>query len=228
MGIWIVSTLGYYKCCEHLSTSFYVNMFSVLLGICLGVELLCHMVSLYLIFWKTGKLFSNWFVPLKGLMLKLKLQYFGHLIRRTDSFEKTLILGNIEGGRRRERQRMSWRASPTQWTWVWVNSGSWWWTGRPGMLQSMGSQRIRHDWESRLNWTCTILHSHQQCMRVSVSPHPHQHLLLFFHYNYPVCVKVVSHCGFDLHFCNEGGCEGFFMCSLSTCIHNSCACFVAD
>ena len=106
MDIWIVSTLGYYKCCEHLSTSFYVNMFSVLLGICLGVESLCHMVSLYLIFWKTGKLFSNWFVPLKGL--KLKLQYFGHLMWRTDSFEKTLILGNIEGGRRRGRQRMRW------------------------------------------------------------------------------------------------------------------------
>jgi len=43
-------------------------------------------------------------------------------------------------------------ASPTQWTWFWVNSGSWWWTGRPGMLQSMGSQRIRHDWATELNW----------------------------------------------------------------------------
>ena len=106
MDIWIVSTLGYYKCCEHLSTSFYVNMFSVLLGICLGVESLCHMVSLYLIFWKTGKLFSNWFVPLKGL--KLKLQYFGHLMWRTDSFEKTLMLGKIEGRRRRGWQRRKW------------------------------------------------------------------------------------------------------------------------
>ena len=43
-------------------------------------------------------------------------------------------------------------ASPTWWTWVWVNSGSWWWTGRPGVLQSMGSQRVRHDWETELNW----------------------------------------------------------------------------
>ena len=41
---------------------------------------------------------------------------------------------------------------PTQWTWVWVNSGSWWWTGRPGVLQSMGSQRVRHDWATELNW----------------------------------------------------------------------------
>ena len=43
--------------------------------------------------------------------------------------------------------------SPPQWTWVWVNSGSWWWTGRPGMLQFMGSQRVRHDWATELNWT---------------------------------------------------------------------------
>ena len=53
---------------------------------------------------------------LEGLMLKLKLQYFGHLIRRTDSFEKTLVLGKIEDGRRRGWQRMRWMASPTQWT----------------------------------------------------------------------------------------------------------------
>ena len=48
-----------------------------------------------------------------------------------------------------------WMASPTQWTWVWVNSGSWWWTGRPDVLQSMGSQRVRHDWVTELNWTIT-------------------------------------------------------------------------
>ena len=46
-----------------------------------------------------------------------------------------------------------WMASPTQWTWIWVNSGSWWWTGNPGMLQSMGLQRVRHDWATDLNWT---------------------------------------------------------------------------
>ena len=45
-----------------------------------------------------------------------------------------------------------WMASPTQWTWVWVNSGNWWWTGRPGVLQFMGSQRIRHDWATEMNW----------------------------------------------------------------------------
>ena len=46
-----------------------------------------------------------------------------------------------------------WMASPTRWMWVWVNSGSWWWTGRPGVLQFMGSQRVRHDWATELNWT---------------------------------------------------------------------------
>ena len=64
---------------------------------------------------------------LEGLMLKLKLQYFGRLIRRVDSLEKFPMLGGIGGRRRRGRQRMRWLdASPTQWTWVWVNSRSWW------------------------------------------------------------------------------------------------------
>jgi len=49
-----------------------------------------------------------------------------------------------------------WMASPTRWTWVWVNSGSWWWTGRPGVLQFMGSQRVGHDWATELNWTDTL------------------------------------------------------------------------
>ena len=66
---------------------------------------------------------------LKGLMLKLKLQYFGHLMWRTDLFEITLMLGKIEGGRRRWWQRRRWLDCITGWcTWVWVNSGSWWWT----------------------------------------------------------------------------------------------------
>ena len=60
---------------------------------------------------------------------------------------KDLMLGKIEGRRRRGRQRIKcWMASPTQWTWVWVSSMGWWWTGKPGMLQFVGSQRIRHDW----------------------------------------------------------------------------------
>ena len=89
---------------------------------------------------------------LEGLILKLKLQYFGHLMWRTDSLEKTLMLEKIEVGRRGWQRWDGWMASLTQWTWVWVNSGSWWWTGSPGVLQSTGSQRVRHDWGTELNW----------------------------------------------------------------------------
>ena len=88
---------------------------------------------------------------LEGLMLKLKLQYFGHLMW-TDSLEKTLNAGKDwkweEKGNTEDDDCM---ASPTQWTWVWVNSRSWWGTGRPGILQSMGSQRVGHDWVTVLN-----------------------------------------------------------------------------
>ena len=91
---------------------------------------------------------------LEGLMLKLKLQFFGHLMWRADSFEKTLMLGKFEGRKRTgDSGKGGWMASPTQWIWVWVNSGSLWWRGRPGLLQSMGSQRVRQDWATELNWT---------------------------------------------------------------------------
>ena len=91
---------------------------------------------------------------LEGLMLKLKLQYFGYLMQRADSLEKTLMLGGIgAGGEGDDRGWDDWMASRTPGTWVWVNSGSLWWTGRPGMLRFMGSQRVGHDWATELNWT---------------------------------------------------------------------------
>ena len=87
---------------------------------------------------------------LEGLMLKLKLQYFGHLMWRADSLEKTLMLVKIEGRRWRGWQRMRWLdGSPTWWTWVWAISGSWWWTWKPGVLQSMGLQIVGHDLETK-------------------------------------------------------------------------------
>ena len=88
----------------------------------------------------------------EGLMLKLKLQYFGHLIWRTDSLEKTLMLGRLEGRSKWDDRRWDgWMASPSQLTWIWASSGSWWRTGKPDMLQSMGLQRIRHEWATELN-----------------------------------------------------------------------------
>ena len=90
-------------------------------------------------------------------MLKLKLQYFGHLMRRTNSL-KPLMLGKMKaGGEGDDKGWDGWMASVTQWTWVWVNSRSWWWTGRPGVMQSMGLQRVRQDWVTELNWTDRFL-----------------------------------------------------------------------
>ena len=90
---------------------------------------------------------------LEGLMLKLKLQYSGHLMWRVDSLEKTLMLGGLGAGGGDERGWDGWMTSLTWWTWVWVNSGSWWWTGRPGVLWFMGLQRVGHDWATELSWT---------------------------------------------------------------------------
>ena len=92
------------------------------------------------------------------------------LIGRTDAKAETPILwpphvkswligkdwsweGLGAGGEGDDRGWDGWMASPSRWTWVWVNSGSWWLTGRPGMLQSMGSKRVGHDWVTELNWT---------------------------------------------------------------------------
>ena len=89
---------------------------------------------------------------LKRLMLKLRLQYFGHLMQRTDYWKRPWCWERLKtGGEGDDRGWDYWVASPTQWTSVWVKSWSWWWTGRPGMLQSMGSQKS--DTTDRLNWT---------------------------------------------------------------------------
>ena len=106
-------------------------------------------------------------------------------MRRADTFEKTLMLGKIEGRRRREQQRMRrWDGSLTRWTWVWVSSGSWWWTRKPGMLQAMGSQRAGHNWATELS---TTVHSHQQKFTEGlVALQYHQYLLLpDFNYYHP-------------------------------------------
>ena len=90
----------------------------------------------------------------EGMMLKLKLQYFGHLMWRVDSLERLWCWeGSGAWGEGDDRGWDGWMASLTRWTWVWVNSGSWWWTGRPGMLRFMGLQRVRQDWATDLIWS---------------------------------------------------------------------------
>ena len=100
---------------------------------------------------------------LEGLMLKLKLQYFGHHMWRVDSLEKTDAgrdWGQEEKGTT-EDEMAGW------YHWLdgreWVNSGSWWWTGRPGVLQFIGSQRVGHDWVTELNWIANDVEHGKKC-----------------------------------------------------------------
>ena len=89
---------------------------------------------------------------LEGLMLKLKLQYFGYLMLRTDSKWPWCWEWLKTWGEGDDRRWDGWMASPTWWTCVWARSRSWWWIGRPGMLLSMRLQRVRYDWVTELNW----------------------------------------------------------------------------
>ena len=160
--IWNTSWIFLYPCTGTCSSSLYPSSFSMCAaGASTKIdafELWCWR-RLLRVPWTTRR--SNQFslketspgCSLEGMMLRVKLQYVGHLMRRVDSLEKTLMLGGIgAGGEGDDRGWNGWMASPTQCKWVWVNSGSWWWTGRPGVLWFMGSQRVGHDWATELNW----------------------------------------------------------------------------
>ena len=95
----------------------------------------------------------------EGLMPKLKCQYFGHLMWTASSLENIQLLGKIKGKRKSGQQRMRWSDSITDSTWIWANSGRWWRTGKPGMLQSMGSQRLGYN---LANWVCLATEQQQQ------------------------------------------------------------------
>jgi len=101
-------------------------------------------------------------------MLKLKLQYFGHLMQRANSLEKSWCWERLrvkgEGG---YRGLDGWVASSTQWTWVWANSGRWWRTGKPGMLQSMGSQRVKHDLATEQQSITYIVYTSCPCLHMA-------------------------------------------------------------
>ena len=90
---------------------------------------------------------------LKGLMVQLKLQYVATWSKELTHWKRRWCWERLKvGGEGDDRGWDGWMASLIQWTLVWINSGSWWWTGRPGVLQSMGSQRVGHDWATELNW----------------------------------------------------------------------------
>ena len=98
-----------------------------------------------------------------------KLQYVGHLMGELTHLKRPWYWERLEaGGEGDNRGWDDWMASPTWWTWVWVNSGSWWWKGRPGVLQFMGSQRVGHDWATELiyiyitppSWASPCTHHH--------------------------------------------------------------------
>ena len=93
----------------------------------------------------------------EGLMLKLKLQYFATCCEELTHWKRPSWWARLKvGGEGGDRGWDGWMASLTRWTWVWVNSGSWWWTGRPRMLLSMESQRVGYDWATELNWAIII------------------------------------------------------------------------
>ena len=98
-----------------------------------------------------------------GSVSKISVLFFWLLCLSLSQFNIISIIAS-------NNEYWNWVASLTQWTWVWVNSGSWWWTGRPGMLRSMGSQRVGHDWATELNWMKYIfinpLHKPHCCQKV--------------------------------------------------------------
>ena len=89
----------------------------------------------------------------EGLMLRLKLQCFGHLCKELTHWKRPWCWEGLgAAGEGDDRGWDGWMVSPTRCTWVWVNSGSWWWTGRPGVLRFMGLQRVGHEWATELDW----------------------------------------------------------------------------
>ena len=164
---------------------------------------------------------QSW-LSLEGLMPKLKLQYFGPLMRRADALhlKRAWCWERLKaGGEGDNRGWDGWMASPTLWIWVWVDSRNWWWTGRPGVLWSMGSQRVRKNWVTELNWTesssifgilrnlhtvlhsgCTSLHSHQQCTAILTSVRWYLIVVL-------ICISLIM-----------SDVEHLFMCLLAICM----------
>ena len=132
---------------------------------------------------------------LEELMLKRKLQYCGHLMWRADSLEKLWCWEGLgAGGEGDNRGWDGWMASRTWWTCIWVNSGRWWWTGRPGVLRFMGSQRVGHDWATELNWS-TLMPRYPRPLTEAETQSQHRNALS----DYSAPMALV----------NQAYCEGF-------------------
>ena len=126
---------------------------------------------------------------LEGMMLKLKLQYFATSCKELTYWKRLWCWEGLgAGGEGDARGWDGWMASPTWWTWVWVNSGSWWWTGRPGMLWFMGSQRVRHDWATEPNWIELKPLSLQTSLLKVLLQHSIDFGVLCF--NFHICFKI--------------------------------------
>ena len=96
-------------------------------------------------------------ISLEEMMLKLKLQYFGHLMEDLTHWKRLWCWEGLgAAGEGDDRGCDGWMASLTRWIWVWVNYGSWWWTEKAGVLRSMGSQRVRQDWVTKLNCDISV------------------------------------------------------------------------
>ena len=90
---------------------------------------------------------------LEGLMLKLKLQYFGHLMQKATNYKRPWSWERLKAGGKGDNRRWDgWMASLTQWAWVWVSSRRWWRSGKSGVLQSMGLQRVGQNWVTEVSW----------------------------------------------------------------------------
>ena len=112
---------------------------------------------------------------LEGLMLKLKLQHLATSCEELTHSKRPWCWERLRAeGEGDNRGWDGWMTSPTQWTWVWVDSGSWWWTRRPGVLQFTGSQKVEHNWATELNWTEDVNNRHGHLsvtVMLAVPPH---------------------------------------------------------